>query len=199
MRFIESILYEKGAYENLDLHQRRLSRTLENYLTKPKTYPLSSILPDLKLEGKYKVRVVYNVAPEGITYDVEYAAYLPRKIKTLEVIHSAPFDYSLKYESRDHINNLLKKTKADDIIIAIDGKITDSSYSNLAFWDGDQWVTPNTPLLKGVRRELLLDRKKIKEAPIRTSDLGAFEKVSLINAMLDLEEVEVPISHLLKT
>jgi len=199
MLFIESILYEGGAYHNLELHQKRLNRTLKAFMSKPKTTHLQRILPDLKLDGKYKVRVVYTIANQcEAGYDIEYSEYVPKKIKTLEIINSKNFDYSFKYEDRSHINTLVKKSRADDIIIAINNQLTDSSYSNIVFWDGSHWITPSTPLLEGVRRQQLLSQGKIKEASISTSDLNTFEKVSLINAMLDLEEVEIPIIQVSK-
>ena len=102
----------------------------------------------------------------------------------------------MKYENRKVINQLANSSSADDIIIVIDDNITDGSYFNLAFWDQKKWFTPNTPLLKGVRRTQLLNEHLIQEARITVSDLGSFEKVSLINAMLDLGELEVNVDQI---
>jgi len=195
MRFIESILFKDGDYYNLKLHQDRINRTFEIFLPSLDAHDLHKILPKLELEGKYKVRLVYNADEEDGTYDLEFSEYQPRNIKTLEVVESERFDYSFKFEDRKKIAHLAASAEADDIIIAIDDYITDGSYSNLVFWNGQEWLTPDTPLLKGIRRTELLGRNKIKEAPIQISDLGAFEKVSLINAMLDLGEIEVPLSQ----
>ncbi|MEQ9468629.1 MAG: aminotransferase class IV [Ekhidna sp.] len=198
MRFIESILLKDGEYKNLSYHQQRMDHVFEKFAPKNDAHNLSRILPHLQMEGVFKVRIVYDMDSEDAEYDIEYSEYQPRKINTLEVVHSPPFDYSMKYENRTPIAKLLRSSQADDIIIAMNGSITDGSYFNLAFWNGNEWLTPDTPLLKGVRRTQLLAEGKIKEAPIRISELGAFEKVSLINAMLDLSEVEVPLSAILK-
>jgi 4-amino-4-deoxychorismate lyase len=80
----------------------------------------------------------------------------------------------------------------DEIILVKNGLITDTSYSNLAFFDGVQWYTPEHPLLNGVRRQALLKQKRVREKRITPDELGSFVKLSLINAMLDLGEVEVP-------
>ena len=194
MRFIESILFRDEDYVNLPLHQQRMDRVFHHYGSTDDSHNLNRILPDLKMEGTYKVRLVYGMDTEDAEYDIEFAEYQPRKIKTLEVVRSKPFDYSMKFEDRTKINELVKVSSADDIIIAINDHVTDGSYFNLAFWDGAEWLTPDTPLLKGVRRTQLLNEGKIKEAPIQIADLGAFEKVSLINAMMDLSELELPIS-----
>ncbi|WP_370089096.1 aminotransferase class IV [Ekhidna sp.] len=194
MRFIESILLKNGEYVNLSLHQQRVDRVFQHFASSDKSHDLHRILPDLKLEGTYKARLVYDMDTEEAEYDLEFSEYRARKITSLEVVHSPPFDYSMKFEDRSKINALVKRSKADDVIIAIDNQITDGSYFNLVFWDGNNWITPATPLLRGVRRTQLLQEGKIKEAPVQVSDLGAFEKVSLINAMLDLGDLELPVS-----
>ncbi|MEO9872616.1 aminotransferase class IV [Ekhidna sp.] len=196
MRFIESILLRDGQYINLDFHQKRMNQVFEVCTPENNSHNLSQILPKLKLPGSYKVRVVYDMDTEDAEYDIEFAEYLPKRIETLEVVLSRPFDYNMKYEDRGKINELEKRSKADDIIISFNNMITDGSYFNLVFWDGSDWLTPNTPLLKGVRRTQLLQEKRIKEVSIRIEDLFAFEKVSLINAMLDLQELTVPVSSI---
>lgn len=197
MRFIESILFQNGSYINLSHHQARMDQVFERYASKKETYNLKQILPDLRMAGIFKVRLVYDLEAEGSMYDLDYAQYHPRHIQSLEVVHSDPFDYSLKFEDRTEINTLVNSSTSDDIIIAIDNHITDGSYFNLAFSDGKQWVTPNKPLLRGVRRTQLLQEGKIKEAKITIQDLSSYKKVSLINAMLDLGELELLTSAIL--
>ena len=196
MRFIESILYQDGSYHNLGLHQLRLNKTFEQFLPDLPPHDLINILPKLNLEGKYKVRLVYDADEEDAHFDLEYAAYHPKKIESMQVMESDAFDYAFKYEDRTHINRLLQQSTADDIIISINGAITDGSYFNLVFWNGEEWLTPSTPLLQGVRRQQLLDAGIIREAPINVEQLKDFEKVSIINAMLGLEELVVPASKI---
>ena len=191
MKFIESICYSKGGYQNLEFHQERVNRTFSSFYSN-EPHRLNTLLPKIEDESKMKVRILYD--EEGV--DIEYAQYEKRNVKTLEVVESGPFDYQFKFENRDRINDLFQYSKSDDIIISIDGNITDSSYSNLAFFDGEQWFTPDTPLLNGTKRELLLTTKKLTTMTLRKDDLHSFEKVSLINAMLDLGEIEVPVENI---
>lgn len=198
MRFIESILFKDGVYHNLDLHQERVDRTFAHFMPEIQSHQLSKVLPPLSLDGTYKVLLVYDADLEDADYDLEFSEYYPRKIDSLQIVNSEAFDYSFKFEDRNHIQTLINQSDADDIIISVDGKITDGSYFNLTFWDGNEWLTPDTYLLNGVRRQQLLNEKKIKETPISVNDMGAFQKVSLINAMLDLGDVELWIDHVLE-
>lgn len=179
---------------NLPFHQARMDHVFSKYAPGDSPHNLEKILPELKMQGTFKVRMVYDMDSEDATYNLEFSEYHQRKIETLEVIHSKPFDYSMKYEDRTNINRLVSQSSADDVIIAIDNHITDGSYFNLAFWDGSNWFTPDTHLLNGVRRTQLLNEGKIQEKAILTEDIASFQKVSLINAMLDIGEIEIPIS-----
>lgn len=196
MRFIESILFKDGEYQNLEYHQQRVDRTFEKFMPSIPSHDLKNILLDLKMDGIYKARLVYEGDAEDADYDLEFIEYKPKLIRSIALIETDSFDYSFKYENRSKINSLLSQADTDEIIISINGFITDSSYSNLAFWNGEKWLTPAIPLLNGVRRTQLIHERKIHEAPIKNGDLSAFEKVSLINAMLDLEDMVIPIDHI---
>ena len=89
------------------------------------------------------------------------------------------------------------RKEADDIIIIRNGQVTDSYYANLVFYDGRDWWTPQSPLLKGIKREFLLNKNHVKTRKIYEGDLKSFKKASLINAMLEIGEVEIPIDKIL--
>jgi 4-amino-4-deoxychorismate lyase len=137
---------------------------------------------------KYKVH--YN--HENIF--VEIREYQKRDIEELIIVEANELEYSHKFTDRTALNNLTEGLNANqDIIIEKNGYITDSSYSNLALWDGENWITPKKPLLKGTKRAYYLNEKMLIERQIHLRDLGSFSKISLINAMLDLAEVVVDI------
>ncbi len=83
-----------------------------------------------------------------------------------------------------HIAN----ANADDVLIVKNGLLTDTSYANIAFFDGVQWLTPATPLLAGTRRQQLLEQGVITEATLHPSDLKQFKFAKLMNAMLTWAE-----------
>ena len=90
---------------------------------------------------------------------------------------------------------MAQKGDSDEIIIVKHGLLTDTSFTNLAIYDGDRWITPKRPLLLGTKRAALLDKGIIQEADITLNDLQNAVKVSLFNAMIEFGEREVPIGN----
>ena len=79
----------------------------------------------------------------------------------------------LKYADRSALARLLqRRDDCDEILIVRDGAITDTSYSNVAFFDGRKYVTPDTFLLNGTRRQYLLGTGVLTERRITPSDLA---------------------------
>jgi 4-amino-4-deoxychorismate lyase len=187
-QFIESVCFEKGEYRLLDLHQQRVDKTFKKYYPLTIPFNLEAHLPKLDFEDKYKVRVVYN----NESVDIEFAEYHRLKVQSMKVVETTGLSYAFKHKERGKIEKLYElRGAADDIIIINDGKVTDSSYGNLVFWDGNKWYTPKTYLLNGVKRQFHLKYGLILEKSISAMNIKDFEKVCLINAMLDLGDVEI--------
>jgi 4-amino-4-deoxychorismate lyase len=68
------------------------------------------------------------------------------------------------------------------------GLITDTSISNLIFFDGKEWFTPANPILQGTCRDRLMAEGRLIAKEIRIDDLDLFIGCKLINAMRDPEE-----------
>ncbi|MDH5610221.1 MAG: hypothetical protein OEY56_12155, partial [Cyclobacteriaceae bacterium] len=62
--------------------------------------------------------------------------------------------------------------------------------------DGDCWHTPIHCLLPGVKRAYYLSTGLLTLSDIAVTDLRSFSKISLINALNDLGDLEVPVSSL---
>jgi 4-amino-4-deoxychorismate lyase len=87
--------------------------------------------------------------------------FLIRKgvIESLKLVEDNTISYRHKYSDRSHLLELMNmRGDCDDILIVKDGYITDTSFSNIVFFDGDKWVTPARPLLRGTMRESLLTK-----------------------------------------
>jgi 4-amino-4-deoxychorismate lyase len=192
-RFLETIRIENGQLCNADLHQERMDRCRYKLMGIRDSLPLEKeITREVEqLRGIWKCRLVYA----GAILEMSVTPYIPRRINSLRLITDNLIEYAYKMEDRSKLMQCLSlRGVCDEIILVKNGFITDTSYSNLAFFDGMDWVTPANPLLNGVRRQALLRQRKIKTANIAPAELSKYEKLSLINAMLDLGEVEVPCS-----
>jgi 4-amino-4-deoxychorismate lyase len=184
-RLIESIKVVNWQLQNISYHNQRLNRSRKELFGIDAVVDLSELilLPSDLDAGTYKCRVVYS----DIVHNIEFMPYIPRQINTLRLVHANEINYSYKYHDRSCFKDLMKGIEEDDILIIKNGFITDTSFSNIIFYDGSNWVTPSIYLLNGTMRQFLLDSDKIRERDIRPEDLKTFESARLINAMLDIE------------
>lgn len=183
--FVETIRIEKGRIWNLPCHQRRLDRTMAHFWPQAPVVSLGEVLRDAPLtDGETKARVVYD--GEGVK-DISFAEYHPLDIHSLRLVACDDIDYSFKSVDRSRLQQLKGlRGDCDEVIIVKDGLLTDTSYSNIALFDGERWYTPKHPLLPGTMRQHLLDEGQLIEADLRPDDLHRFEEISLINAMMPL-------------
>lgn len=183
---IESIKIQFRQLQNIEWHNRRLNETCRKLYGKFIDVDLKSKIriPKLDIEKIYKCRVLYG--PD--VYDIDIQEYKPRVLNKLKLIVDNDIDYRFKYEDRSAFEKLMtQKGEADDILIVKNGCITDTSYSNIVFFDGSKWITPDTYLLNGTQRQRLLQEGKIVEERITPEDLHRFKLVKPINTMLEIE------------
>jgi 4-amino-4-deoxychorismate lyase len=182
---LESIKIVDRAFQNLDAHTARLNRSRIELFGSPDRIDLHDVLkvPGDLTEGVYKCRVIYAETIRG----VEFVPYIPRIIRSLKLVDGCNLEYEYKYLDKTQIDRLKSGKNADDILIVKEGSITDTSFSNVIFFDGVSWITPARPLLKGTKRQLLIDAGRILEEEVKASDLKYFHKAVLVNAMLDLD------------
>jgi 4-amino-4-deoxychorismate lyase len=178
MGFIETLLIE-NEIKNIKYHNDRMNYTRKYF------YNLEPInlLDYIEIKQNKRVRVVYDKEIEKI----EYFELKQRNFKKLKLVNS-DIEYNFKYENRDKLNSL-KVDGFDEVVIVKNGFISDTTISNLAFFDGSEWHTPNTPLLKGTKRAELLDSGFLKEKTIKLKDLKNYKKVAMLNAIIGFYEV----------
>ena len=167
---------------------------LPHFFPKEKVFPLTTILKEqeLPVEGIYKIRFVYS----NHNYMIEILPYQITPIESISCVSADDVEYSYKYAHREALLQLKKEAKTDEVIFVKNGLVTDSSYANLVFFDGTEWVTPTTFLLNGTCRQRLLSERKIKERIIHATDIPSFTHIGLINAMIDLGELCLPLDQI---
>lgn len=186
MTFLETIKIKNGIPHNLDYHFRRMQKTSETFFSsglKPEKEQL--LIPQEFCTGIVKCRIIYDSEIREITY----TPYRFKMVRSLRLIEDDLIDYSFKYTDRNALNELLlQKEDCDEILIVKQGMITDTSYSNVVFEKKQILYTPASFLLNGTKRQFLLENKIIRERPIYRKDISQFDRIYLINAMIDPED-----------
>lgn len=194
-QFIESIRIENGKFDLLDYHNERFNATRKLFFCVDEDRDLGSFIqiPDEFKKGIVKCRIIYDID----VHEVQFSHYRTLPINQIKLIE-ASIDYEFKSTDRSHLEQLKNKAKpADEVLIVNNGKISDTSFSNIIFLKKGRWFTSESPLLAGVRREYLLNKGMIHERSIGPDDLKNFEAFMLINAMLPFEEARIlPIKNI---
>lgn len=183
-----TIKLQENRLLHLDFHNQRVNYTRNKLFGNNDTWNISDMIdiPELDPDKIYRCRFLYNKD----NYRAEFVPYEQRYITKLYLMQDDQIDYSYKYTDRSRLDDLRKhlpNTLDSDLLIVKNGLITDTSFANIAFSDGKKWYTPNSPLLKGTKREFYLTNGTLTERTITPVDLSGFKRARLINAMLDLE------------
>ena len=203
-RLLETIRLENGRFDLLAYHQQRLNRSRKILFGITQEIDLAFVLQKAKeqyprnlSEGLFKCRVVYDRQIR----EVRFLPYVLPRINSLQPVACDEADYTFKYEDRSRLQQLFSlRGTASDVLIVKNGLLTDTSFCNVLFYNGKQWLTPERPLLQGVRRAALLDKEQILTAVIRPEDIHHFTKVRLVNAMIRFEDrLEFSVKKINKT
>jgi len=185
-RLIESIkVFDKKLF-NIEYHNKRMNNSRRILFNCNDEIDLSTIIkiPENLDNRLYKCRLIYSKEIESI----EFVPYVKKNINTIKIVENNFIDYTHKFENRDELNKMLLESNADEIIIIKNNFITDASFANIVFSDGIIFVTPSTPLLKGTKREKLLNEGIIREEELRKNDITKFKFFYLINSMLGIDD-----------
>ncbi|GAX87233.1 4-amino-4-deoxychorismate lyase [Lebetimonas natsushimae] len=186
MEFIETVLVKNGKIQNLEYHLKRMKKTLKHFFKNEK---LKVKTEKLNFDNTDNARVRITYSYDGIR-NIEVFPLKERKFKKFKIVKIG-FDYSFKYKNRKKFS-ILHSTFSinfDEFILVKNNLITDTTISNLAFFTGKEWITPKYPLLKGTKRQELLDKRFLKEENIHVYDLPYFKKMAMINAIIGFQEI----------
>jgi len=192
---VETIKVVDGKFANLFYHEQRMIRSLEMLCGVEEDIILDDFLNELTVpkEGVFKCRIVYDEQ----TKEVEFIPYKIRPVKSLKIVENDRINYDFKYADRKQIDKLFEQRDGcDDILIVKKEEVTDTSYANIIFKRGSEWVTPWSPLLKGTMRQKLIEQNKIIPEKILLEDIPSFQSFKLINAMLEFDSPEIDVSNI---
>ena len=183
---LETIKIEDGKIHNLSYHQSRCTKSRQTLFNSTDILDLFSII-NAPQTGLYRCRILY----EESLHSIEYIPYIPKEITRLKIV-SSDIEYSLKYANRDTLNALLESNQdVDEVIIEKNGYLTDTTISNIAFFDGKQWLTPEKPLLEGTMRAKLIDEGFLQTMQIKKEEHQNYSQVALINAMIGFKFLNI--------
>ncbi len=190
MQLLETIQVRDGQFQNIKYHNLRFNNSRKELFGIEENIKIQELIemPSECSEGIFRCRIVYDKEIMGLTI----SPYIYKEIKKLKLVDIGDWEYSHKYSDRSFLTHLLHENKEfDEVIMVQHGFITDCTIANLVFWDGKHWVTSSTPLLKGTKRQQLLDSQRIIEREIRVDDLSKYKGVCLINAFRELREINL--------
>ena len=180
-QFLESIRIEHGAFQHLELHQRRADRTTQHFFGTHIDL-LGLAVPAACSEGLHKCRVVYDTQIRS----VEFHVYTPRPRHTVRLVYDDEACYTYKSTDRAFIDRWMAAAGTDDVIIVRGGWLTDSAIANLVFENSEGLFTPSRPLLAGVERQRLIEAGAVRLADIAPAQLPRYRWVHFVNAMQPL-------------
>lgn len=188
--FIETICYEQGCFQQIDLHNERFNRTRQQFfrLQTPLQLELFLSVPAYLKDKTVKCTVTYGTDIVRIDYNL----YQIRPVNSLQMVVDDTIDYAFKYADRTKLNSLFNlRHQSDDILIIKNGLITDTSYANIVLGKEGKWYSPSNPLLKGTRIDSYFHQGLVTPALLLPSDLPLYSEARIVNSMISLEKSPV--------
>lgn len=177
----ETVAIIQGVPRHLAFHQQRLDRSRKALGLEGAVIELDKVIvvPEEYQQGLVRCRI--NVAEE--VQSVTFSPFKPSPVRHL-ILVEREISYPHKFCDRSAFEQLrVEHSEFDDVIITREGMLTDSTMANLALFDGEQWITPTTPLLPGTMRARLVQAGTLLEREVHRRDLPKYQGIVLINAL----------------
>lgn len=193
-RLLESIRVEDGVANNLEGHCARVRHSCQELFGKSPSWNLNDMIERGALQkGLLKLRVTYDLhKAEAFT-----ERYTIKPVNSLKLVDVGELTYAHKFEDRNELMRYFNLRDAcDNVLMIKKGFVTDTSYTNIVFSRGTKWFTPDTFLLNGTMRQLLIRTGVVEPIPITVKELNSFDQFRLINAMLRMDAPPSDVSNI---
>lgn len=191
---LETFCLLDGELLHLPYHAARLEWSLGQ------EYPITPFADTIYKEadrlgatkGKWRASVTYDL--EGIK-SIRLVQYQLPQIAGFRLIDIEENFYAKKWADRSRLEQYkVLLPQGIEPIFVLNSQITDTSFTNILLERDSKLYTPSAPLLRGTKREQLLEKGAILPIPLPQKELHTYEQIHLINAMLDPGELTLPIS-----
>lgn len=199
--FLETLALEGGVAHQPERHWERMRRTLEAFASPRMEQVLAQA--EAALAGAlatlsagehhllHRLTLVYTL---HAVVEHRLILYQRRTIKRLVPMElPADLDYRYKYADRSFFQRASSGLAEGEepLLVRADGRLTDTTFTNVVLDLPEGLLTPRYPLLAGTQRARLLAEGRIREADLTLADLKDARAVYLINALLPLEDALV--------
>lgn len=193
---LETFCLQDGTLLNPQYHTARIEWSLEE------KFPISIFEAAIQKEanrigaisGKWRASVTYSAHGVESVRLVQY--HLP-EICGLKFVTIKSNFYQKKWADRSLLNQYKALLpQGVEPIFVLDNHLTDTTFTNILLERKGLLYTPSSPLLHGTKRCQLLEKGLIHATPLSTTEIVSYDRIHLINAMLDPGELTLPISSI---
>jgi 4-amino-4-deoxychorismate lyase len=163
-----------------------MDRTIRHFFRKNFVHDtLKEFLPEPPKGQTLKCVLVYSDS----VLSADLHPYSPPQIKTMALVEVENLDFTFKLEDRSELYKIRDFAGTDEIIIIRNGFVTNAATGNLVFEDSEgRFFTPLHYIHAGTKRRFYLKNKTVTSYPIKASGIKSYNRVYLVNAMLDIED-----------
>jgi 4-amino-4-deoxychorismate lyase len=187
----ETCLVVDGEVQNRADHNERVARSSLALWGHKIELPWDTLESDLRVDdeiqpGQVRLRVEYDKT--GVIR-VDNRPYF-KSVMALVRVFETFLTYEHKFADRGDLEAIYKhRGLAHDVLMVIDGLVTDTTTANVAMFDGKSWFTPRKPLLLGTCRARMLRQGLLKETDITEEQIRGAQSVVVMNALRGVQPV----------
>lgn len=190
---LETFCLLEGQPLNTPYHARRVALSVGS--DAPLEPMLRAIQHQVQLQGstpgRWRASVTYT--PQTII-GVRLIPYSIPAINALCITPIAQNIYPLKLADRSPLDRYKKALPTGtEPLFVLDGRLTDTSFTSILLEREGALYAPTSYLLYSTKRQMLIDAARAIPAPVTLDSLHTYQRIHLVNALLDPGELTLAI------